>query len=316
MLLTRKKVLAAKVETTPGSAESLTASEAAFNVFGADIQPRFDFLHRESQESFSPLAGVATPAIGTVSFSMELYGNGGGTNPWAPVFLPACGFYLDSTTYKLKSEGPGSNVKTLTLGLYQDGLFKSIYGAAGNVRFNMVNGRIATADFTFTGVFATPSDVALITPDYPENTPIKFNSATVSIGSTWGTGSANLIASRVGIDVGNQVVMREDVHKTSGFAHAIITNRLVTGEIDPESTLIATHNIWSEITAGTQGALSVILGGTGNLVTFSAPKLQFSNIRYGNRGDICVDELTFVLNRNLGTGGDRGDDELTISFAG
>ena len=56
-MLTRKQVLAAKIETTPGTAEALTAAEAAFDVFSADIQPDIEYQNRQGSAVFSPLPG-------------------------------------------------------------------------------------------------------------------------------------------------------------------------------------------------------------------------------------------------------------------
>ena len=48
-LLTRRRVLAAKSEDDPGTAEALTAAEAAFNVFESIIQPQREFEERIGQ---------------------------------------------------------------------------------------------------------------------------------------------------------------------------------------------------------------------------------------------------------------------------
>ena len=57
-LLRRKSVLAAKIESTSGTAESLSASDAAFNVFDLTMTPTIAMTPRPSQGSFSSLPAV------------------------------------------------------------------------------------------------------------------------------------------------------------------------------------------------------------------------------------------------------------------
>ena len=57
-LLKRRRVLAAKVEATSGTAETLTSAEGAFNAYDVMIQPEIDKEPREIQGSFGSLAAV------------------------------------------------------------------------------------------------------------------------------------------------------------------------------------------------------------------------------------------------------------------
>src|SRR6056297_2582972 len=138
-LLKRKRVLAAKVEGTIGTAETLTTAEGAFNVYDLMIQPTIEVEDRPAQGSFNQLAGVAGARLGTATFRTDLAYDGTNIPSWASVLLPACGWVLSTATFNPTSEAPGSNVKTLTIGGYIDGLFKQIYGAVGSWRAIMPN---------------------------------------------------------------------------------------------------------------------------------------------------------------------------------
>jgi len=309
MLLSAKKIVGFKTETTAGSAESITATECAYNVFNARMSNSFAFMRRPGAASFAPRKGVVGPAFGSISFTMELYGSAS----WASTLLPACGYVLDSTTYKPKSEPPGSNTKTITIAFYEDGRCRQLYGCAGSFRINLTSGGLATAEFNFSGIYSAPTDASLPAADFPSYTPLLFNGAGLTLGTTeWGTGSTKLRVSSLSIDAGNAVEPRQDVHATSGVAHFHVAHSLVTGSMDPEVTTVANHAIWSEITASTETALTVTLGSTGNLVTLSVPKLQWTNQDDGDRSGILTDNMTFEANQSA----DAGDDNFTISFAG
>ena len=73
-LLRKKSVLAAKVETAVGTAEALTAADATFNIFDAEIQPTIDFAERPGQAGFSPLPGVPGARGGTCTFTTDIIG--------------------------------------------------------------------------------------------------------------------------------------------------------------------------------------------------------------------------------------------------
>ena len=51
-LLRRKRVLAAAIEGTVGTAESLDAGDGAMNVYNAVIQPGITAIQREGQGGF------------------------------------------------------------------------------------------------------------------------------------------------------------------------------------------------------------------------------------------------------------------------
>lgn len=312
VLLARKRILAAALETTtgPGTAETLTEVDAAINVFDARLGPAAEFDEREGQGSLSPIAGVPGALVGECTFWTELIGGpGAGVQPlWAAVLLPACGF-VDATggVYGPVSEGPGmTNVKTVTLGLYQDGKVRTLRGAAGNVVFRMTSGRMVRAEFTFRGIWDGEKDDGLLTPTYPTEAPLKFTGSGLAIDS-W-----EPKVSELALDLGGDVQMREDSADVSGYASAVITGRRVRITFNPEATLIGGaggHDVYGEWAARTPGALSLALGDGENGVAFAAPAVQIVAATPEDRAGIAVDSVEIQCNRSA----DLGDDELTIT---
>lgn len=306
-LLKRKRVLAAKVEATPGTAEALTNAEGAFNVYDLMIQPSIEVEGREQQGSFAALPGVPGARTGKATFKVDLGWDGTSTIPsWASVFLPACGYVDSSGTLTPRSEAPGSNVKTLTIAAYVDGVKKAIAGAVGNVKFTFPTGKMAYAEFEFTGKWVAPTDVALITPTYPTASPLRFAAGTCLLNSV-----AQKV-SQVQFDAGNQVKLLEDPADATGFSYALITNREPKWTLDPESVLVATSNQdrFGAWLAATEWAFALTLDGpTTSTLAFESDKCQIVNIQEADRERVVVDQLELRVLRNT-----SADTDVQIIF--
>src|SRR5579862_7327869 len=133
-LLKRNTIVAAKIETTPGTAVALTSSDAAFNVYDAKYTADIPMYERELQGSFSMLSSVAGARMARIEFSIDLYGSGTpGTPPaYANTFFVGCGMAVTSGVFSPVSEW--SAMHALTMGMYEDGIFKSICGAMGTIK--------------------------------------------------------------------------------------------------------------------------------------------------------------------------------------
>lgn len=308
-LLLRKSVLAAKVETTIGTAEALTGSEAAFNIYNPLIQPTIEMEKRPGQAGFGHFSAVASARMGTATFRTNLEWDGSATEPsWADTFLPACGWVKSGQVFTPRSEGPGSNVKTLTIGCYVDGKFCSIAGAMGTFVVNLPTGKTGWIDWTFSGVWQGGSDVAILSPTYPTAKALRYAGGLAE----WN--DVNLCVESVTINAGNTVIMRE-CPTTEGFISAYITDRLPIITANPEAVTVATQDRWAAWLAETEYALEIdVAGPTGTasdaVLSFDAPKAQIINLQQGDRNGMVTDELEFQCNKN----GTTHDQELSITF--
>ena len=305
-LLQRKRVGAAAVEATSGTAESLAAGDAAFDIYDLRISESFSVEKREAQASFDRLNSVVGAQSATITFKTDMAWDGTSTVPtWASVLLPGCGYVNSSGTFTPRSEAPGSNVKTLTVGVYNDGKLETIYGASGTARIVLPAGKMCYIEWTFTGSYGGESDTALLSPTYPTASPIKFTSATVT------HNSVDQKVAEAALDFGNNVVLREDASDASGYCGAIITDREPMFSLNPEAVLVATQDrtgIWQ---AGTEYAISVVLDGpTNSDITLTIPKAQIHNMQEGNREKIVTDEIEFSCNKNATT----NDEQVSIVF--
>lgn len=305
-LLRRKAVFAAAIETTIGTAESLDGTDGVFNARDFSLQPNIAMTRREGQGGFNYLTSIPEGMTGTCTIVHDLTYNGTDIPTWASVLLPACGWVDATGTFSPKSEGPGSNVKTLTIGHYKDGKRSLLSGAMGTFKIVCPTGKVAYIEFTFTGKYSSnETDTAIIAPTYPTVSPLRFAAGAL----TWN--SVALCTSNVEVDAGNSVIMRECVNATdrSGYVSALVTNRAPVITADPESVLVATQDRDSLWLTPTAQAFSMQIGASGSAITIAAPKAQLENKQQGNRNDMMTDDLTWLC-----TQGSSADTELTIAF--
>jgi len=306
-LLKRIRTLAAKIETTPGTAESLTNAEGAFNAYDIMLQPSIAMTDREGSGSFNHLTAISEGQTATMTFRTDLPWDGTATEPTIfSVLMPACGWTETTNVWKPRSEAPGTNVKTVTLGVYVDGLLKTIKGAVGSWVMTLPTGRMITIEWTFTGVYVEPTSTAIIAPTYPTTDPLRFAAATACTFN-----SVAMKVEQITIDAGNEVVMLEDPTQASGFIHGIITNRRPTINANPESVLTAAqnrHNIW---TTSTAYAIQITLDGPStSTLGITAPKAQIINIQEADRNRVVVDDIEFLCTKN----GATQNEELYFTF--
>jgi hypothetical protein len=291
VLLRKRRVFAAKTEATPGTAESLANADGAFNCYNLVIQPSVPVEERTAQAGFNRLSGVPGPRTGTATFRTDVHYDGTNIPSWASVLLPACGWVDNSGVFGPRSEAPGSNVKTLTIGCYADGKLFSIAGAMGT--FNMVfpAGQMPYIDWTFTGKWQAVTNTAMITPTYPTVAPLRYASATTTYAS------AALCLDSVTVDAGNNVIMRECTADASGFATALVTDRYprITGS--PEAAAIGTRDPHAQLLAGTTASfsLSIDVGADGSFDVVSA-NAQVLNTQDEDRNGVMVDSMEWGCN--------------------
>jgi hypothetical protein len=305
-LLRRKSVFAAKVETTIGTAETLTAAEGVFNAMDFVIQPTIASTRREGQGGFQYLPSMPEGMMGTCTIKHELTYDGTNVPTWASVLLPACGWVASGAVFTPRTEAPGSNVKTLTIGHYKDGKRALLSGCMGTFVITLEAGKTAYATFTFTGKYSSnETDTALISPTYPTVLPLRFAMGSVTYNSV------AMCTASVGIDAGNSVIMRECVtaSERSGYISALVTNRAPVITANPESVLVATQDLSALWLASTPQALTIVIGAALSSITISAPKAQLENKQQGNRSDMWSDDLTW-----LASAGSAVDTELSITF--
>ena len=304
--LKRKRVLAAKIETTPGTANFPIAADAAFNAYNVIAQQEIEMESREAQGGFGMHTSLAGGRKGRITFSVDGSWDGTATEPsWADTFLPACGWVKSGQVFTPRTEVPGANVKTITIAVSQDGSVKYLKGAAGTFQMVCPTGRTAVFNFDFSGVWVTVGEDTMLAPTYPTALGLRYASST----TTWD--SVALCLENITLDSGNTVTIKECATDVSGYDYALITNRVVTVTGNPESKLPSVQNRFGQHLANTEGILTWNLDGpTNSVLTLSAPKAQIIDIKEGDRNGLVIDDITWQCNRN----GSNIDQEVSMTF--
>jgi hypothetical protein len=306
-LLKKLRVMAAAVETTAGTAETLAGGDAAFNAYNVMAQPTVSIEERESQGSFNRLSSVPGTRMGKITFRTDWGWDGTTTMPtWASALFPMCGVVESSQVYTPRSEGPGSNVKTGTLAVYVNGLKKQIRGAVGNFSMVFPTGRIGYIDWEFTGVWDGVTDAAILSPTYPTAAPIRYANSTTTYKSV------TICNNQITLNCGNTVTGVECEGDVTGFKHFMVTDRYPKVTINPEAQLVASLDVYGDLLAGTESALSIELDGpSSSTITLSGPKAQIINAQESDRDGVVVDDIELALNKN----GASADQEFSLTFS-
>jgi hypothetical protein len=308
-LLAQKSVFAAKVETTPGTAETLTNAEAAFNVDNLVVDPDLSFQQRLGQGGIGRRSAVPEGHRGVARFRTELSYDGTTVPSWASVLLPACGFVNNgSGVFYPTFEAPGTNVKTLTIAKYEDGNRRLLSGCSGTFTINLPTGKLGFIDWEFTGIWRGESATAILAPTYPTAPALRVAQGESSFDSV------DFCARTVTIAVGNTVIgleCNDDLTNDTGFHYFLITDRMSTATTDPQSVLMGVQNRASMMLAGTEAVFTTSVGGpSDSLIVFAAPKAQIMSKTGGARDNIAIDNASWQFNRN----GNTQNQEFSITF--
>lgn len=197
-----------------------------------------------------------------------------------------------------------SNIPTLTMASYEDGIIKKARGARGSMKLSASVGEPGRLEFEFSAVYDSTSDGSLLSGiTYESTVPEPYLSAGLVLGSF------SPVFASIEADLGNTVAMRENANNASGILSALITDRKPVGTIDPEMELIATKDWFTEwINKTTQYFETTFGSAAGNKVTIIAPTLQLTSISDGSRTEIAV----ATLNVAMKTSSNTGEDEFTI----
>ncbi len=300
-LIRKLSCLVAKAETTKGTAETLIASDGAYNVFDAVMQETTDYIARPQQGSANKLKGVPGAMLGTCSFYVDLCGSGatGAVPLWAETFLPACGWVNSAGTFTRTITQ--ANVATVTIAHWANGVKRVLSGAVGNFTIVGVNGRPGRVNFNFTGKFASEGDVTQLDPTEPTVLPPRGY-------ETYTIDTTDITAPEVTIASGGQVLMIEGPNDATdtGYLHGAITDYNSTLVTEPYATLAATKNWRDKFATSSEMALSLIVGSSSlNTVTVAASKLQLTGgPGFGERVGAYTRQLNFDIN-----------DGFTIAFS-
>ena len=194
----------------------------------------------------------------------------------------------------------------LSLYLWNDGLLYKMIDAQGTFTVDATAGNFGTIEFTFTGQFQSIIDTVLPTDEVFETTlPQQIELSLF----TWGS-NKSLLAEQWTLDQANNVVPRPDINLSDGFSGVRISDRTPAGGFNPQAELVATEDFWGDFATGKTKVFTARAGTTvGNQVILYAPRVQVSEIGFGDRDGIRTFDMSMLFKRL------SGNDEIEWVFA-
>ena len=305
-LLTRKRLILAKIESTygtdstPGGTEAILVRNLEITPLQADVVTRD--LIRPYLGNFEQI--LANQRV-EITFEVELAGSGAaGTAPaWSPVMKSCAMSETISGGTSVTYAPVSSSFSSCSIYFNNNGVRHKITGCRGSFSISGEVGQIPVISFTMMGIYNAPDDSALPTPTYSNQaTPVIFKQ-----GNTTGfqVFSYSGCLQSFSLDMANEMVYRELVGCTK---EVLITNRAPNGTAVIEATTIATKDFFTIANGTSTGNLTFQHGQTaGNIVTFSSPQTDIGSPTYSDQDGIQMLNLPYVATPTT-----AGNDELTL----
>jgi len=307
-LLSRKRLILAKTESTYATDSTPVGTDAVL-VRNLEITPlEADVV---SRDLIRPYLGNSEQLLGNtrvgITFQVELAGSGtAGTAPKYGSLLKACGLSETVAPSTSVTYAPVSTAfSSATIYFNNDGVLHKATGCRGTFTMNCELGQIPTIDFTMTGIYNAPTDTAAPSVTYSaQATPLIFKEGNTSAFSLLSYSGCLM---SVNFDIANEVVYRELIGCTK---QVLITNRAPAGECVIEAPTIAAKDFFTIANNNTTGILSFQHGTAGgNIVTFTAQKVDIGNPTYSDSDGIQMLNLPYVA---IPTS--AGNDELSLVY--
>ena len=307
-LKTKKTVLLAKQETDYGSDPTPTAAANAIEAYDVALTINADMKERSpgnSDLSMFPEERGKTSI--DIKFSTKVQGSGTAGLPSRqdPLFQ-ACGQSRAIVSGTSVTNAPlSASYTSVAMWVYIDGIIHKIVGCVGDLEMDLTSGEFGLINWTFKGIYAIPTDGAIVDPIFDTPDPEIVKACTFTFGSY------AAIIEKLTFKTGNVIAERPDFNQTEGIKGFCITGRNPEGSMTVEAVLRAESNadFYSYFHSRTLKALSFVLGGTaGNILTWTSPKCYLRAPVWGDREGVRTFELAFQLARS------SGNDEYSLAW--
>ncbi len=309
MKLTKRSVIALKIEETQGTDAVPTAASNAILVEDLKWSPASERMvdRKPVRATFGELKKIYAGHLVEVSFTMEIKGSGVlGVAPEMGACLKSCGFQeviTEDTSVEYLPATTGQ--QSCTIYFWEDGDLIKMTGAMGKVSFDLSTGAIGKASFTFTGHPAGNLSAAeLPAASYSSMVPVPLIGVAFSMGGS-------LDVSKLSVDMGITVSTPSSMSAPNGYGDIYISDRNVTGSIDPFAKTANEKDYLADWKSGKESSLTTGEIGTveGNKYTLSMSKVYSAAApKAGDREGGVTRELTLAA---LPT---NGDDEFSLLF--
>lgn len=305
-LLTRRRTVLAKIETTYATDPTPTGASNAILVRNLNVSP----LNAEtvSRDLVRAYLGASEQLIASksvaIDFEVEMAGSGtAGTAPAYGPLLQACGMAETDGVSTVTYTPVSSAFKSVTIYFNVDGVLHKITGARGNVELRVNARQIPVFAFTMIGLYNAPTDAAVPVVDYTAfQTPEAANNTNTTSFSLF---SYSGVLESMSMNLNNDVQFRALIGRES----VDLVDRQVGGTMVFEAPAIATKDFFAAALANTLGALTITHGSTaGNQVVISSSRVDIVNPTYQDLNGVHMLSVPYVL-----VPSSTGNNEFTIT---
>jgi len=308
-VLTRRRLILAKIESTYGTDPTPTGGSNAILVRNLEIQPLV--AETVNRELVRPYLGQSDQLLSQahveVSFEVELAGSGtAGTAPAYGPVLRSCGLSETLVASTSATYAPvSSSFQSCTIYYHQDGIRHKVTGCRGTFEITGEVGQIPVIAFTMTGIYNAPTDETLPTPTYANQaTPLIFKQGNTTNFTAF---SYSGCLQSYNFSIANDVIYRELVGCTKEI---MITNRAPSGTIMIEAPTIAAKDFFTIASGTSTGSITLQHGTTaGNICTMTTAQSDLGNLSYSDQDGIQMLEIPFIAVPT-----NSGNDELSIVY--
>ena len=307
VMLKRKQVILAKVETTYGSDVTPAAGDDAILAINPEIKEIREVIERNINVStLTNKPAIEGKQSAELTFQVEIKGSGtAGTAPRLGALLQACSMDVANVGGTSDTYTPASSSQaSVTIYVYIDGRRHILTGARGTFKLTATAGAIGLLDFTFKGKYTAATATAIVSGTYDTPVPPTCKSAAFSYNS-----KTTLCSSLVEIDIANTLAQRDCMNSASGVNGFEVTGRKPIMTVDVESQIETSYAFRSDMMSSPKEVSFVIGATAGNICTITVPKYNITNIEYGDAEGILLEKLTGECSIDS-----SGDDELSIVF--
>lgn len=312
-LLSRRRTLLAKTETTYGTDSVPTGAANAILCRNLDITP----LNAQiaSRDLVRPYLGNFDQLIATVnvqvSFEVEVAGSGSaGTAPAFGPLLRACGMSetvvaSTSVTYAPVSAG----FESVSIYYNVDGVQHRVTGCRGTVAAGFAAGEIPVLRFQFTGIYNAPTDVAVPSVTYTQQTPLPVNATNTTAFQLFTyVGLMKSFEFDLSADIQYRELVGNGANATTRYIQYI--DRKPNGTIVLEAVPIATKNYFADALGTATGNCTFQHGTTaGNRFTFNAAQTDIINPTYSDDNGVQMLSIPLVFLPTT-----AGNNEFSLAF--
>ncbi len=280
-MLTEVGAILVKVESPAGTEAITDQTVYAENLV---MNPTGEFIERAGRGAFHgpEMTGVIGGRHGKCTFTTEMRTDGSQAfEAGLAILIQACNYVKAANVYTIAKI---ATQKTITIEVWQNGLLKVLYGAAGKFTIDYATNKRVLFNFDFDGLYKAEADEAV--PAYvTTGNVIMFGSGSFTVLT-----ESHMI-SKFTFDSGNNVVPRYDVTGPGGILHYQTTYAKPTCSWDPDTALVADDDMHLDWLTGQTGTLALAVSDGTDKVTLDCGKVQYMEIPEGARDNIRIHEV-------------------------